>query len=132
MFEPPPDGGPFSKIVNGKKYEYCAKFTGAPKGKEYDKWVRHPPPKDCNGTRKKFATTKDKKAHVSKPGAKATKSQKTIARVLKVNAAPIAVAHNHEDTPSDESADDYPEWLTKSDRLEQTKNMKGWDTSDDE
>ena len=121
MFDPPPEIGPFKKLVGGKEYEWCSLISGAPPGKGCDKWVRHPP-NECNGTRKRFLNAR---AKGSKPqGSSAATSTKNTRRVLQVKSATIS-AMECSDSSSDDSGDEYPEWLAKSDRSPAIKSMEG-------
>ena len=110
---PPSGGWTIQKTVSDKEYGWCAEITGAPKGMGCDKWVCHPP-KEFKGTRKRYINARSQEISKSKQGTKAKPPNKNTRRELQVKLATFLVM-DESDSSSDGSADEYPEWLARSD-----------------
>ena len=86
MKTPPPKGGPYTKITDGKVYHFCCVENGAPKDAGCNKWVRHKP-SQCKGEAFK-PVSPGMPNPVTVPGFKAkTKKQ----RELQVKAATLGL-----------------------------------------
>ena len=91
----PGKSGPFTKMVNGKQFNWCSTKNGAPTGKGCNKWVRHDP-KECKGFKgRKAVDTKTSTPHsprnpkTSKTYPKTSIRSKSDERELQVKAATI-------------------------------------------
>ena len=120
---PPSCEWTLQKTVGGKEYEWCSQVSGAPAGKGCDKWVRHPP-NECNGTRKRFLNARAQETKKPQGTTAAKHPKSNTRRELQVKTATIS-AMDYSDSSSDESEDDYPEWLAKGDQSPRIKSMEG-------